>query len=230
MIKPAAFALAGFASVAISALAHAACDRDAMIVFDGSGSMAESGFNLLDEPRIYSARRAVRDAIPRVAPFRRLGLVIYGPGNQEDCVNVDLRFAPIKNAGTRILAEIDALTPDGKTPLTAAVKRAADVLDYRQKPGVVVLVTDGKETCQGQPCQLAAQLAADGLDLTVHVIGFKVRGEHFDWGKRGDYMQATSVASCMADRTGGRYFSAETAADLAKALMQALGCPNLARR
>lgn len=159
-----------------------------------------------------------------------MGLIIYGPGTSQECENVDLRFAPMPDAGTRIMAEVDALSPDGKTPLTAAVKRAADVLDYRKNPGVVVLVTDGKETCDGRPCQLAAELASDGHDLTVHVIGFKVRGKHFDWGERDDCMQATSVASCLAERTGGRYFSAETAADLAKALMQALGCPNLARR
>ena len=54
------------------------CLEDAMIVFDGSGSMAEMGFNLLDEPRIHEARRAIREAIPQIAPVRRLGLIVYG--------------------------------------------------------------------------------------------------------------------------------------------------------
>ena len=38
------------------------CAADAMIVFDGSGSMAEMGFNDIDEPRIFEARRAMADA------------------------------------------------------------------------------------------------------------------------------------------------------------------------
>ena len=41
-----------------------------------------------------------------------------------------------------MIAAIDALRPDGLTPLTAAVARAAEVLDYRSRAGVVVLVTD----------------------------------------------------------------------------------------
>ena len=215
-------------SVGIASAQHA-CDRDAMIVFDGSGSMSEAGFNMLNEPRIYEARRAVRQSIPKIAPYRKLGLIIYGPGAAGACSNVDLRFRPQPNAADRIIEAIDALSPDGKTPLTDAVRSAADVLDYRNRPGIVVLVTDGKETCDGLPCQLAAELASDGKDLTVHVIGFKVRGRHFDWGKRGDYSQAISVAHCLADRTGGRYFSAETVEDLTKALIQALGCPFLAK-
>jgi Ca-activated chloride channel family protein len=212
------------------ALAQPACDRDAMIVFDGSGSMSEVGFNRLREPRIHEARRALRRSIPQVAPFRRLGLIVYGPGANGACSSVDLRFPPIQDAAGRIIAEIDRLSPGGKTPLTDAVLQAAEVLDFRNRPGTIVLVTDGKETCEGQPCQLAARLAAGSRDLTVHVIGFKVRGEHVDRGRSGDDTEAISVASCLAERTGGRYFSAETVDELTAALKQALGCPFLAMR
>ncbi len=55
------------------------CAADAMIVFDGSGSMAEMGFNDIDEPRIFEARRAMADALPQIAQNRRLGLVVYRP-------------------------------------------------------------------------------------------------------------------------------------------------------
>ena len=56
------------------------CLRDAVVVFDGSGSMAEMGFNLLEEPRIFEAREAVHAAVPKIAAVRRLGLIVYGPG------------------------------------------------------------------------------------------------------------------------------------------------------
>ena len=50
------------------------------------------------------------------------------------------------------MKEVKPLVPTGKTPLTTAVEQAAQVLDYRNKPGVVVLVTDGEETCGRSPC------------------------------------------------------------------------------
>lgn len=207
------------------------CSIDAMVVFDGSGSMAEMGFNNLGEPRIIEARRAVRDVMPYISPYRRMGLIVYGPGGDDQCANIDLRFAPLPSAGSDVVRAVDGLEPSGETPLTDAVERAAEVLDHRNKPGVVVLVTDGRETCGGAPCQLAAELAADSLDLTVHVIGFKIRGEFFGWqdAEREAYENAGTVARCLADRTGGEYRSTETAEELAKALDDTLGCPVISR-
>jgi len=228
--------LAAALALAAAPAPHAAddCSVDAMLVFDGSGSMSEVGFNEMEEPRIFEARRAVRRAIPRVAAHRRVGLIVYGPGGgrgSDACANLDLRFRPMADAAGSIVAAVEGLVPDGETPLTDAVALAATVLDYRARPGVVVLVTDGKETCDGAPCQLAARLAAEGADLTVHVIGFKVRDSFFTWESQADggAAGAQTVARCLADRTGGRYYGAETADDLAEALDDALGCPVIGR-
>lgn len=209
-------------SFPISAKAVGQCDRDAIIVFDGSGSMAEMGFNDLDEPRIMTARRAMHRAIPPIAARRNLGLMIYGPGDAGMCQGIDLRFAPRPNAAPMLLSAIDALEPAGETPLTVSVQAAANLLDG---PGDVVLVTDGKETCGGAPCALAAELA-QRPGLTVHVIGFKVRGDRFQWAEGGsnDYRDANTVAACLADRTGGSYIAAETAEQLISALHTTLGC------
>ena len=101
---------------------------------------------------------------------------------------------------------------------------AARTLDYTNRPATVVLVTDGKETCGGAPCQLAAELAATDYELTVHVIGFKVRGDRFSFNKDSDYQNSVTVAQCLAERTGGHYHSTETADELIQALRQTLGC------
>ena len=214
-----------------SALAGETCREDAIIVFDGSGSMSEMGFNQLDLPRIVEAREAMQRVISQVAPLRRLGLVFYGPGPEADlCRNVDLRFAPMRDAGARILAEIAALRPAGNTPLTEAVRLAARTLEGQQ--ATVVLVTDGKETCNGRPCRLAAELAATAPGLVVHVIGFKVRSAHFNWdgGQFQGKNRRDTVARCLADRTGGRSFTTETVDELAQALSESLGCPVLSLR
>lgn len=208
------------------AMASEDCTEDAMVVFDGSGSMAETGFNRLDEPRIFEARRAVAEAMPDIAAVRRLGLIVYGPGGADECSGLDLRFAPIPDAAPRIIGAVDTLQPGGDTALTEAVRMAAEVLDYRERPGTVVLVTDGKETCGGAPCQLAADLAGDAADLTLHVIGFKVRGDFFGWGEEGGaaYTEAETVSRCLADWTGGLYVRAETLEELIAALRKTMGC------
>lgn len=226
-----ATALALFTTTAGVAQTDAtSCTEDAMLVFDGSGSMAEMGYNLLDRPRIFDARIALRLSLPRIAPLRRLGLIIYGPGPEGAC-NVNLRFRPMPNAGARIVADVEALAPSGQTPLTQAVGEAAETLNYREQPGVIVLVTDGKETCGGATCQVAGQLAADGAKLTVHVIGFKVRGKFFNWqnGSAAGFENGRTVARCLADRTGGKYVTAESVDELVAALQETLGCPIIGR-
>lgn len=206
---------------------HIGCNEDAMLVFDASGSMASMGYNGLDVPRIFEARDALRATLPRVSPFRRLGLVTYGAGPDKSCSNVDLRFEPIQDAAGPILAEVDRIQPEGDTPLTKAVERAAQIFQESERPGIIVLVTDGRETCGGMPCMLADQLAADGADITVHVIGFKLRGETFDpkHFETGGFEKGVEIkARCLADRTGGLYVSAESTDELVDALQQTLGC------
>lgn len=191
--------------------------------------MAEMGFNDIDEPRIFEARRAMADVIPDVAQSRRLGLVVYGPNGVDECTGVDLRFAPIVDAAPPILEAVNTLEPNGSTPLTQAVRMAAQTLEYEAKPATIVLVTDGKETCDGQPCALAVDLATEGHDTVVHVIGFKVRGTFFSWDRDSDndYNSSESVARCLSDRTGGTYTGAETLDELKAALRKTLGCPLL---
>lgn len=202
-----------------------ACTNDAMIVFDGSGSMAEMGFNDIDEPRIFDARRAVAKAIPDVALNRRIGLLIYGPGGADGCSGIDLRFPPIPNAAPRVLEAVDTLEPAGETPLTVAVGEAAKTLKETSGAGSIVLVTDGKETCGGQPCQLATAIA--GSNVIIHVIGFKVRGEYFSWEDQSDYGQAETVSRCLAETTGGLYLNTETVDELIAAFRKTLGCNTL---
>ena len=207
------------------------CATDAMLVFDGSASMDELSFDLQKATRIADARKAMRDAMPDIAPFRRVGLLVYGPGPLDACSNIDLRFGPIADAATPIIDAVETLQPKGLTPLAASVRQAAEALDHRQAPGIVVLVTDGNETCGGRPCALGDALAQESADLTVHVIGFKVIVDFFSWDnpEQQSYEDGNTVAKCLADRTGGMYVSTETVEELADALRVTLGCALIGR-
>lgn len=202
------------------------CSVDAMLVFDGSTSMAEISFETGPNTRIVEARQAIRRAMPDIAPVRRVGLLVYGPGPAGACENLDLKFRPIEQADGPVIAAIDALRPQGLTPLTAGVRAAADVLNYRTDPGVIVLVTDGNETCGGRPCALAADLRATARDLTVHVIGFRAVVDFFAWNNpEQDPTGQNLVAQCFSEETGGLFVRTETVDELVAALRRTLGCP-----
>lgn len=194
---------------------RAPCTEDAMIVFDASGSMAGSlaeGIGAIDK-----VRQALDQALPYVTLYRRVGLVSYGPGPNRQC-NVDLHLRPIADATHPIMSRVRGLNPAGNTPLAEAVERAAEVLDYRAKPGVVVVLTDGEETCGGAPCDLGKMLEAQGVQLTVHVIGFRMT-ELRTGG------QSALDVRCLAKVTGGLYIAANTPEELVEALKKTMGCP-----
>ncbi|WP_299348511.1 VWA domain-containing protein [uncultured Shimia sp.] len=202
------------------------CSVDAMLVFDGSTSMDEITFETGPNTRITEARRAIRQAMPNIEPYRRVGLLIYGPGPYGACENLDLRFGPIDRAAGPVTDAIDTLQPDGLTPLTEAVKQAAEALNYQNEPSVVVLVTDGNETCGGRPCEMAQTLRASARDLTVHVIGFRAVVDFFAWNNpEQDALNSTTVARCLADETGGLFVTTQTVDELVAALQRTLGCP-----
>lgn len=211
----------------VPTIVHPDCSTDAMLVFDGSTSMIDSSMGIQGLPKIAEAQRALARALPDIEQYRRVGLMIYGPQQVGDaCEGISLQFLPIDNAAEPILEATRSFAPGGLTPLTESVARAAEVMDYRTQPGVIVLLTDGSETCGGRPCALGASLAAQAHDLTVHVIGFQLNPHdaYFQWNNPEQTFGEENVASCLADATGGLYVTTETIDELTAALQATLGC------
>jgi Ca-activated chloride channel homolog len=196
------------------------CTEDAMIVFDASGSMAGNTVQGLfsDITRIDEVRKALAEVLPNAAKFRKIGLITYGPGPYAQC-NVTLDFKPMANAAEPIMSVVNAINPAGKTPLVAGVMQAAEVLSYQTEQGTIVLLTDGEETCGGLPCELGKLLRAKSRRLTVHVIGYQLRG--FSWTGA----QSILDVKCLAEETGGLYITANNRQDLIEAFQKTLGCP-----
>jgi Ca-activated chloride channel family protein len=206
----------------------APCTEDAMLVFDASGSMAGNGWGYGSEnptaiSRLDRVQRALSRILPTITRFRRVGLITYGTGAYNQC-NVQLQFPPVESAADRILATVRALVPTGRTPLSTAVEQAAEVLDFRKKPGIIVLLTDGEETCGGFPCDLGQRLHDEAQNLTVHVIGLRVQG--YTW--MGE--QSLLDMKCLAEKNGGLYLAVETEEELINALERTLGCPMVTLR
>jgi Ca-activated chloride channel family protein len=84
---------------------------------------------------------------------------------------------------------------------------------------VVVVLTDGEETCGGSPCDLGNKLHAEARQLTVHVIGLRVKGHSWTGG------QGILDAQCLARANGGLYLGVETEDELREAFEKTLACP-----
>lgn len=212
--------LAGSATSRAEEMPIPPCREDAMVVFDASGSM--SGNETLGIPnsraRIDEARSALAQVLPNATKFRHIGLVTYGPGPWNQC-NVKLNFKPMPNAALPIMSTVNSIVPAGKTPLTQGIEEAAEALDFRTKPGVVVVITDGEETCGRSPCELGKQLHAAGFKLTVHVVAFRYEG--YSWTGGSSVMDLM----CVAKENGGLYVKANSEEELVEALEKTLDCP-----
>lgn len=201
------------AADAFGAAPEVTCTNDAMIVMDASGSMSHRATE--GGTRIEVARSVARQIIPISAKMRSLGLLTFGPGSSDQCSNISLKVPVQSNAASRILNEIDTIATDGGTPLSLAVEKAAEALDYRHRQAVIIILSDGDETCGRDPCAAARALKANARDLTIHVVGF-------DSG-----MEGRITASCMAGETNGLFIPTRTQQELEDALSRTLLCPRV---
>jgi Ca-activated chloride channel family protein len=183
----------------------AIADERAIIVLDASGSMWGQ---INGEPKISIARKVLGDVLNKVPKDVSLGLMAYGHREKGSCSDIELLIAPAPSAAAEIEGTAKALSPKGKTPLSEAVRQAAATLKHDEQKATVILITDGLETCNADPCAIARELKSSGVDFTTHVVGFGLSPE-----------EGRQVA-CIADETGGQYFQAENAEALADALSE----------
>ncbi|MCB1237869.1 MAG: hypothetical protein KDM91_22580, partial [Verrucomicrobiae bacterium] len=134
----------------------------------------------------------------------------YGHRRKGDCTDIELLIPPGKVDRKAFLDRVMNIMPVGKTPLTAAVEQAADVLKIAENPASVILVSDGIETCDRDPCELARKLAATGVAFKTHIVAFDLSSKEAD------------TIRCLADETGGQFLPARDAGSLRDALEMAV--------
>lgn len=178
-----------------------------MIVFDGSGSMWAQ---IEGKTRIEIARETLTEVMATLPDDLEVGLIAYGHREKGNCADIETIISPARGTGQSISQAVGRITPRGKTPLSEAVKQAAEALKYTESKATVILITDGIETCNMDPCALGNELARLGVDFTTHVVGFAMSRE-----------EGQQVA-CLAENTGGRYFLASNAGELSTALGNAV--------
>ncbi|HUF57467.1 MAG TPA: VWA domain-containing protein [Thermohalobaculum sp.] len=205
-------ALAAFVALGLDAPVEAQEEAGkTILVLDASGSMWGQ---IEGKAKITIAQEVVERILAQISPDRVLGLTAYGHRRKGDCGDIETLVAPAPGTADEILAAVNAIKPKGKTPLSAAVLAAAEALKYEEDPATVVLVSDGRETCDLDPCSVGRQLEEAGVGFTAHVVGFDVADE-------ADRAQLR----CLAEETGGRFLTASNADELTEALAEVSVAP-----
>ncbi|WP_027168374.1 VWA domain-containing protein [Mesorhizobium sp. WSM3224] len=181
-----------------------------IIILDASGSMWAQ---IDGKPKLEIARESLRTVLQSVPADDEIGFMAYGHRTKGSCDDIELIVPPQAGSASAISAAADSMKFLGKTPLTAAVKQAAEALKYTEEKATVVLITDGLETCGGDPCALGKELKESGVDFTADVVGF---GLTADEGKQ---------IACLAENTGGKYIQASDEKALQQALVETVAAP-----
>ena len=202
------FILMAMTSTSVVAQDH----PNTILVLDGSGSM----WGQIDGvAKIGIAQEVVGGLLDNFPPDQGLGLTVYGHRERGNCVDIETVVAPNVGTSNAIADAVSNIQPLGKTPMTDAVIAAAQALRYTEDSATVILISDGVETCNPDPCAAARLLEETGIDFTAHVIGFDV----------GSDADALMQMQCIAEETGGQFLTADNADQLSEALTTVVTTP-----
>ena len=184
-----------------------------VLVLDSSGSMKESVEG--GQTKLGAAKTALGEVVDQLPDDARVGARVFGakvfsrkdPGACQDTQSV-VPVGPLdRDALKRAVADYRAY---GETPIGRALEGAAKDLGpaSRGESRTIVLLSDGEATCQPDPCKVARDLDAQGVDLTINVVGLDVSGA------------AREALRCIARAGNGTYYDAQSADELATSLVK----------
>lgn len=179
------------------------------IILDVSGSM---GAMAGGEKKIEAAKKAVGNTVGSVPESAQVALRLYGhrvPNSKKDesCKDTQLviPFGPVNVAQFR--QALEQAMPLGQTPIAYSLEQAAqDFGPSQDEEAVIILVSDGKETCGGDPVATAKALLEKGFKVKINTIGFDVDAD------------TRAQLEGISRATGGQYLDAKDTAQLSESL------------
>ncbi|WP_442681147.1 vWA domain-containing protein [Sphingomonas sp. ASY06-1R] len=180
-----------------------------IVMIDGSGSMAG---RMGAKTKLELAREAARSFVDGLPPSVQTSLLVFGQqgnnseaGKAKSCAAVDI-MAPMSQDRAGYRSALGQVRAIGWTPLAAALDRAEGLLAASSTPGeqIIYVVSDGEETCGGDPVAAAKRINAGRTRAIVNVIGFKLPG--------GEAAKLAAVARAG----GGGFVNLSNEAELAR--------------
>ncbi|MCF8146314.1 MAG: VWA domain-containing protein [Deltaproteobacteria bacterium] len=187
----------------LSLPAHGREMPEVMFILDASGSMwGPAG----DIRKIEAAKEVMAKVVPALPDGVGVGLTVYGHRKKDDCSDVEIMIPSGSTDRAGLLAKVKAIRPKGMTPMAASVSMVADALKLKEGETTIILVSDGIETCDKDPCATIKGLKDSGIKFILHVVGFGVDQKGRD------------QLTCFSEAGGGTYFQATDAQSLLAAL------------
>ena len=204
--------------VAVFSTTQAFATKNILFIFDASGSMSAQ---MPEGTKIDIARRVLSERVQNL-PDSGLdaGLVVYGHRRKGDCGDIEqlMKLKPLNKKA--LIESVQSIHPKGKTPIAASIRLAVDQLKELEDETTIILISDGQETCEADPCAVVQQLKEAGIKFVLHVIGFGcqqgraasvgVLGEGGGWrirsgshgGKTRRSFESINNADCHSDGEG----------------------------
>ncbi|HWT93784.1 MAG TPA: VWA domain-containing protein, partial [Solirubrobacteraceae bacterium] len=181
---------------------------------DSSKSMAKDAGD--GRSRMDVTKEAVRKLVDGLPSSARLGVRAYGSRVSESTRRAGCRdtrqlvpVGPLASGG--IADAVDALEPTGRTPIGRSLRLAPKDFPAGAEKRTVVLLSDGGDNCAPpDPCKVAEQVAQQGVELSIQVVGLQVASS------------ARRQLRCIAEAGGGSYVDADDADELLEELRAAL--------
>ena len=181
-------------------------EPEVVMIFDASGSMRQPFGS--SPSRLDAAKRAAGQMIQALPAEVDVGLVDFGSCGQ---VRRD-RFYPSAQRGA-LVGEINGLAPKQGTPLADAIRRAGTVASD-SAASVLVIVSDGGDSCGGDPCAMARSVKASKPNVTINVIDLS------------ETPADRQVLQCIASAGGGGLLSPGDPVDMNRKMREAAGAAN----
>jgi hypothetical protein len=181
-----------------------------IVVLDASGSMLQK---LDGERRIDIAKASLTELVRQDLPDDvQFGLRVFGHKEADSC-RTDLEIALGLLSRQTAAATVSAVQAMNlaRTPIAKTLALAGE--DLAGKPGshLIILLTDGEETCDGDPAAVIRDLRGGDIEVRVNIIGFAI-----------DELMLRDTFQQWAQLGGGQYIDARTAADLTAGLAASL--------
>jgi len=181
------------------------------LILDASNSMWGQ---IESTAKIAIAKEVLTSVIESLPPNASVALRVYGHQTSHKAKNCSdsallVPFGPLDKE--KLISEIEGISPRGMTPIAYSLLQVKD--DFGETTGkqLVVLVSDGKESCEGDPVGAVRSLREQGIDIQVEVVGFAIADE-----------ETKRQLSQIAELTGGKYYEASDASQLKSALAESL--------
>ena len=184
-------------------------DDKILFIVDFSNSMTEY---LNNERKVDVMLDTLRSIISKIDSNTQLGLRVYGHKGgitAFDACKASTLMVPIASSNSvNIIDALGRLNPRGMTPITYSLKQAVkkDFLGVRGNKRIILL-TDGGENCDESPCDYVMELITVRKDIHIDVIAFNVQDE-----------EDLAQLECTAMVTSGKFYTANTAAELVRSL------------